>query len=815
VKFQSLSGIGDESPHCYILQIDDFKFLLDCGWDERNSTKIIDNLRRHARQIDAILISHSDPLHLGCLPYAVGKLGINCPIYMTSPTCKMGQMAMYDLVQSKLAGEDFDLFNLDDVDAAFDRVIQLKHNQTENMRGDDYGLKILPVNAGHMIGGTAWKITKDEEEDFIYCVDVNHKREHHLNGFEIDRIQKPNLLITDGFNANYNQKRRRERDEDFCKTIQNTTTKNGGNVLIACDTAGRVLELALVLDSIFSSEKAGLENVNLVICSNVSQSTFDHAKNMIEWMSDRVIQKFTQKREQPYEFKNAKLCPDPKVVLATPVDMENGFSRDLFVHMSNHPKNMIILTSRTPPGTLSRKLIDSPSLTSIMLEMKKRINLQGADLDEFERQREAEKAEKAKLKQEEADSSDESDAEDSATRQAPHDIMISHETSNKEGGFFKKARKAFPMFPFQEDRMKWDDYGELISAEDYKQINQDNNDELSLTNIANKSNIQSMTMKNLNSVLDAKNIKIHEEEEEEEDEEEYIAPTKCIKTKEPVSVRCGIEFIDYEGRIDGESQTQLLNSIQPKEIIVVRSGLNIESYKRNLREKIASCQAVYSPRLNEIIDATKERHIYQIKLKDSLLSNLNFVKVGQKEIEVAWIRGRIDYLSGGLHPGVENGVENEDNDGPVLALPEATDNVTSEPNEGIILKTEKTEGFIFKEEPIDNTEQTDENDGEPIQKKRKIENQIIDYQNTIPTLELIQDQKNDSHDAVFVDEIKLSALKKTLIDNHIQAEFHGGELICNGTVAVKRKNGQISLEGALSEDYFKIRNLLYGHYAII
>ena len=31
-------------------------------------------------------------------------------------------------------------------------------------------------------------------------------------------------------------------------SIQNTTTKNGGNVLIACDTAGRVLELALVLD---------------------------------------------------------------------------------------------------------------------------------------------------------------------------------------------------------------------------------------------------------------------------------------------------------------------------------------------------------------------------------------------------------------------------------------------------------------------------------------------------------------------------------------------------------------------------------------
>ena len=52
-----------------------FEFLLDCGWDEANSTRIIDNLRRHGRQIDAILISHPSVLHLGLLPYAVSQLG--------------------------------------------------------------------------------------------------------------------------------------------------------------------------------------------------------------------------------------------------------------------------------------------------------------------------------------------------------------------------------------------------------------------------------------------------------------------------------------------------------------------------------------------------------------------------------------------------------------------------------------------------------------------------------------------------------------------------------------------------------------------
>ena len=109
---------------------------------------------------------------------------------------------------------------------------------------------------------------------------------------------------------------------------------------------------------------------------------------------------------------------------------------------------------------------------------------------------------------------------------------------------------------------------------------------------------------------------------------EEKVPTKCIKTRELVSIRCSVAFIDYEGRIDGESQAQLLGTIQPVELILVRAKSTlVDNYIKNLKNKIQSIKNVYSPKLNEIIDATKERHIYQLKLKDSLLSNLNFVKV--------------------------------------------------------------------------------------------------------------------------------------------------------------------------------------------
>lgn len=91
---------------------------------------------RHINSIDAVLLSHSDPLHLGALPYAVGKLGLNCPIYATLPIYKMGQMFMYDLYQSHKNVSEFDMFSLDDVDIAFDRITQLKYNQSVDMKGE-------------------------------------------------------------------------------------------------------------------------------------------------------------------------------------------------------------------------------------------------------------------------------------------------------------------------------------------------------------------------------------------------------------------------------------------------------------------------------------------------------------------------------------------------------------------------------------------------------------------------------------------------------------------------------------------------------
>lgn len=44
-------------------------------------------------------------------------------------------MFMYDIYQSHHNMEDFDIFTLDDVDAAFDKITQLKYNQSVSLKG--------------------------------------------------------------------------------------------------------------------------------------------------------------------------------------------------------------------------------------------------------------------------------------------------------------------------------------------------------------------------------------------------------------------------------------------------------------------------------------------------------------------------------------------------------------------------------------------------------------------------------------------------------------------------------------------------------
>ncbi|XP_011184046.1 probable cleavage and polyadenylation specificity factor subunit 2 [Zeugodacus cucurbitae] len=743
IKLHTISGAMDETPPCYILQIDEVRILLDCGWDEKFDPNLIKELKRHVHTIDAVLLSHPDVYHLGALPYLVGKLGMNCPIYATIPVYKMGQMFMYDLYMSHYNMYDFDLFSLDDVDAAFDKIIQLKYNQTVSLKGKGYGITVTPLPAGHMIGGTIWKILKVGEEDIVYATDFNHKKERHLNGCELERLQRPSLLITDAFNAQYQQARRRARDEKLMTNILQTV-RNNGNVLIAVDTAGRVLELAHMLDQLWKNKESGLMAYSLAMLNNVSYNVIEFAKSQIEWMSDKLMKTFEGARNNPFQFRHMQLCHNlaelakmssPKVVLASTPDLECGYTRELFVQWAANPLNSIIITSRTSQGTLAMDLVDNASPgRKLELDVRRRVELEGAELEEYLRTQ-GEKLNRLIVKQdvEEESSSDSDDDIEMSVITGKHDIVVRPE-GRHHSGFFKSNKKHYAMFPFHEDKIKCDEYGEIINLEEYR-----------ISELGFEATIDENNKENI------KKEEPKESKPNSDDVQLLERPTKCTSQRKTIEVNAQIQRIDFEGRSDGESMLKILSQLRPRRVIVVHGteeATNVVA--KHCQLNIGA--RVFTPQKGETIDATTESHIYQVRLTEGLVAQLQFQK--GKDAEVAWV----DALIGMRTQAIDSRA----------------------PSDG-----ENMEVEVSEEKTL--------------------------------TLETLETDDIPVHNAVLINELKLSDFKQVLMRNNISSEFSGGVLWCaNGTLALRRMDaGKVTMEGCVSEEYYKIRELLYEQYAIV
>ncbi|RKP07912.1 beta-lactamase-like protein [Thamnocephalis sphaerospora] len=761
IKFTPLSGARNEQGLCYLLEIDDAKILLDCGWLETFNVDDLEPLKRVAPRVDAVLLSHADIRHLGAYPYALAHLGLTCPVYGTLPMQYMGRLELRDIYQSRRDVEDFKLFGIDDIETAFNRIVTLKHSQPIQLSGKCQGITVVAYTAGHTIGGALWKIHKDTEE-IVYAVDYNHKKERHLNGtvlhangVVLETLARPSVLITDAYNALSVQPPRKNRDQALFETVTNTV-QAGGSVLIPTDAAVRVLELAYLLDQHWAYHRI---KTPILMLGHTSYYTVQYAKSMTEWMGGQAVKQFHQSREHPFEFRSIRLLhrvdelekyPGAKVVLATSPSLEGGFARELFMQWATDPKNVVVLTERAEPGSLSRMLRDEwqshfadantstvhPAVEidrSVYLQAKRKILLEGEELrahleaERTRREREAHEAAviaRSRNVLDEALESDSSGSEDEdddlsddgrnsrigmrggggddadvrhrnqAVLDTEHDLYV--RDGVRSGGFFKQTQ-SFPMFPFTERRRRFDDYGEAIHQDHYMQ------------DIEGLELAAGRTVKAQPNFGSGTGVKSEEEKAREPEPE---APCKYTVSTVALRIQCKVQYLDFEGLSDGRSIKTILPQVAPRKLIVVHgSDEATEDLARSCLASARMTHDVFAPSIGETLN-----------IGDS---------------EVAFLAARVQV-------------------------------------------------------PLDST---------------------------TPTLQAIshEQQRQRTRQATIVGHVKLTDLRRVLQQNGMQAEFRDeGVLVCNDRVAIRKTaEGRVLLEGSLSSDYFKIRRLLYSQLAIV
>ncbi|KAH9844105.1 beta-lactamase-like protein [Rhodofomes roseus] len=755
---------------------------------------------------------------------------------------------------------------LQEVHDAFDSVNVLRYSQPCHLQGKCQGLTVIPFNAGHTLGGTIWKIRSPTAGTILYAVDMNHMRERHLDGTVLVRqasagggvfetLARPDLLITDAERAGVTTARRKDRDAALLDCIDSTLTSRN-SLLMPCDSSTRVLELLVLLDQHWNYSRLKFP---ICLLSRTGREMLTFVRSMMEWLGGTISKedvgetgtgnnKSKRRRDDddnedalgafalrfphleffptPQSLMQTYSSKDPKLILAAPASLSHGPSRAVFTEFAEIPDNVVLLTGRSEEGTLGRILFDKWNDSQrddakwdrgkignnvmmdgmLHLEMRSKVPLQGAELEEYlQKERAAQEKEAAQkaaqartqriLEADEGeedsdeDSDAESDEENEVERALSDDLMDGDDTrpqasangrpKRRKGGvgegtdwiddvadepmqklsfdiylkgnvskatsFFKSEGQTqrFRMFPYVEKKRRVDEYGETIDV-----------------------GLWLRKGKVLEEDAETEEVKEMRRRAEEEAKKAPVEPpSKFVTTEVEVQLACRLFFVDMEGLNDGRAVKTIVPQVNPRKMIIVHAPLQatdalIDSCS-NIR---AMTRDIYAPAQGENVQIGQHTNSFSISLGDELLASL---KISQfEDNEIGYVTGRISSLAGSTIPILEPTGSR---------LPERITRKALRPH---------TLG-------------------------------------SRPTRTLPQ--------STMIGELKLTALKARLAKVGVHAELIGeGVLICGPakkgaavetiehTVAVKKTTrGRVELEGTVSDVYYVVRREIYHLHALV
>ncbi|CAD6190076.1 unnamed protein product [Caenorhabditis auriculariae] len=340
------------------------------------------------------------------------------------------------------------------------------------------------------------------------------------------------------------------------------------------------------------------------------------------------------------------------------------------------------------------------------------------------------------------------------------DILAKWENQQKTS-FFKTTKKSFPMYPFMEEKVRMDDYGEIIRPDDYI--------------------IAAKLEPRKNSESEQDNVKKEEEDEEMAEPVVEEHPTKCVEFKRRTEVLCRVEFIEYEGIADGESTKRLLLNLMPRQVIIIHgSGQDTRELASYFRDNGMDPDKIEAPNAGQWVDASVESYIYQVALSDAILADINFHEAPDGNA-LAWIDARI--------------IEKESMDS---MISDQADTVPQGDNEVM---------------EVDENKEEDEDELKSRAKQHSLRERLRGNL----MLEVLTSKEIPCHEAVYVNDPKLSEFKNVLVEKGYKAEFQAGSLQINGgAFSIRRADtGSFSLEGAFSKDYYSLRNIFYEQFAVL
>ncbi len=373
----------------HLLDVDQYKILIDCGLDYEKDRTIQsnENFPFDPAEIDVVVLTHAHIDHSGNLPTLV-RMGFTGQILCTPATADLTELLLLDSVsifmnkihksrkhnRKRRGGGDGQqpLYLQKHVMDTVERFVTIGFNRPFRINGD---IQLTFVPIGHLLGAAAavFKINDDGEEKTIaFTGDVGRKNYPVLN--DPEQLPPVDYLVCESTYGGRMHTKGKTVEEALIETIDKACIKESGRLIIPAFSIGRTQSLVFSLNKIFSDGL--LPPVKVFVDSPMAVSATEVFRKHHNLVSSEARQFYNAQGDE-FEFDNLVYTQnlkdsrqvsnyfEPCIIISSAGMLEGGRIQDHLYHNIQNYYCTILFIGYCAKGTLGHRLLRGDPIVHI------------------------------------------------------------------------------------------------------------------------------------------------------------------------------------------------------------------------------------------------------------------------------------------------------------------------------------------------------------------------------------------------------------------------------------------------------------------
>lgn len=370
----------------HLLEVGNYKILIDCGLDYEKETYQEDNQHFpfNAEEINLVILTHAHIDHSGNIPTLL-RMGFTGQVLCTPPTADLAAILLFDSVELFLRKQgrkprtkhgNFNgpkpLYLHKHVMDTLDRLVTVAFNKPFKINGD-IDLTFIPV--GHLLGAAAVVLTINDggvTKRIAFSGDIG--REHYPVLVNPSPLPEVDFLVCEATYGGRYHSKTQTLEERLVEEITEACIKSPGRLIIPAFSIGRTQSLVFALNQIFT--KKLLPPVQIFVDSPMAVQATDvyrkhhklvnqEAKDFYQTMGDAFEFDHLAYVQTMKESKDVSNYFDPCIIISSAGMLEGGRIQDhLYYNIQNYYCTILFI-GYCAKGTLGYKLLSGAPIVRI------------------------------------------------------------------------------------------------------------------------------------------------------------------------------------------------------------------------------------------------------------------------------------------------------------------------------------------------------------------------------------------------------------------------------------------------------------------